>query len=354
MPRAAIRRRRSITPRTAAPTGISISPIDEVKALANAGKLGDDRVLTVRTGLDTGLQQKTEERASRRCCASRRRPITRIRPATVVADTNGLVRAIVGGRDYGASQFNRATDALRQPGSSFKVIRLSHRAADRKISTPTPPIDASGICIGDYCVHNYEGERGGRMPLYTRSRNPSTPRRSGCRSRSARPIGRPSRAIIWRKIAALGRTKIVETARAMGLTTPLADTVSLPVGADEVKMIDMVGANAMLANGGKRATPSRRDRNPQFAAARVIYTHEADGPPPEQVDPGRQDRRDEQHHDPCRDRGHRPRRANSRPRRSPARPARRTIRPTPGSTASPAISSAASGSATTTIRRWTT
>ena len=41
----------------------------------------------------------------------------------------------------------------------------------------------------------------------------------------------------------------------MGLTTPLPDTVSLPVGADDVKMIDMVGANAVLANGGKRATP---------------------------------------------------------------------------------------------------
>src|SRR5476649_2692367 len=57
------------------------------------------------------------------------------------------------------------------------------------------------------------------------------------------------------KIAALGRSKIVETARKMGVTTPLVDTVSLPVGADEVKMIDMFGANALLANGGKRATP---------------------------------------------------------------------------------------------------
>ena len=59
---------------------------------------------------------------SRICCASTRRPITPIRRATVVADTNGLVRAMVGGRDYGASQFNRATDALRQPGSSFKMF----------------------------------------------------------------------------------------------------------------------------------------------------------------------------------------------------------------------------------------
>jgi penicillin-binding protein 1A len=70
----------------------------------------------------------------------------------------------------------------------------------------------------------------------------------------------------------------------MGLTTPLIDTVSLPVGADEVKMIDMVGANAMLANGGKRATPyaAIEIRNSQ---GRIIYTHEANGTPPVQVLP---------------------------------------------------------------------
>ena len=70
----------------------------------------------------------------------------------------------------------------------------------------------------------------------------------------------------------------------MGLTTPLIDTVSLPVGADEVKMIDMVGANALLANGGKRATPyaAIEIRN---SAGEVIYTHDANGTPPVQVLP---------------------------------------------------------------------
>jgi penicillin-binding protein 1A len=86
------------------------------------------------------------------------------------------------------------------------------------------------------------------------------------------------------KIATLGRSKIVETARRMGLTTPLVDTVSLPVGADEVKMIDMVGANAMLANGGKRATPYAAIdiRN---SAGELIYTHAANGTQPVQVLP---------------------------------------------------------------------
>ena len=97
----------------------------------------------------------------------------------------------------------------------------------------------------------------------------------------------------------------------MGVTTPLVDTVSLPVGADEVKMIDMLGANAMLANGGKRATPYAAIEIRNSTGA-LIYTHEANGTGAGSGDPGRQDRRDEQYHDPCRDRGHRPRRATPR------------------------------------------
>ena len=64
----------------------------------------------------------------------------------------------------------------------------------------------------------------------------------------------------------------------MGLTTPLVDTVSLPVGADEVKMIDMVGANATLASGGVRVTPyaAVEVRN---ASGKLVYTRAADGGP---------------------------------------------------------------------------
>ncbi|MGD0187123.1 MAG: penicillin-binding transpeptidase domain-containing protein, partial [Roseiarcus sp.] len=95
------------------------------------------------------------------------------------------------------------------------------------------------------------------------------------------PAGKPYHQA---KIAELGRSKIIETARKMGLTTPLVDTVSLPVGADEVKMIDMVAANALLANGGKRATPyaAIEIRN---SAGQVIYTRAANGPAPVQVLP---------------------------------------------------------------------
>ena len=75
-----------------------------------------------------------------------------------------------------------------------------------------------------------------------------------------------------------GRAKIIETARMMGLTTPLADTVSLPIGAAEVTVIDMASAYCTFANGGLRAPPYTAV---EIANSRgeVIYRHDRDAPP---------------------------------------------------------------------------
>jgi penicillin-binding protein 1A len=255
---------------------------NEVKALAEEGKLGDDRVLVVRTGLDTNLQLKAESVIEDELRVNA--PAFHAhQAATVVAETNGLVRAIVGGRDYGASQFNRATDALRQPGSSFKIFVYLTALMTGKYHAATP-IDASSICIGDYCVHNYDGESGGAMPLYRAlalSFNTAAIRLS---VKIGEVYWPPKQSYHLAKIATLGRGKIVETARAMGLTTPLTDTVSLPVGADEVKMIDMVGANAILANGGKRVTPHAAIEIRNSSGA-LIYSHDVNGPRSVQVIP---------------------------------------------------------------------
>ena len=255
---------------------------DEVKALADSGKLGDDRVLTVRTGLDTGLQAKADT-VLEDMLRVNAPAYNAHQAAAVVADTDGLVRAMFGGRDYGASQYNRATDAARQPGSSFKIFDYMTALLTGKYHKDTT-VQAGGICIGDYCVHNFGGESGGAMPLYqalAQSYNTAAIWISVKIGEAYWPAGKPYHQA---KIAELGRSKIIETARKMGLTTPLVDTVSLPVGADEVKMIDMVGANALLANGGKRATPyaAIEIRN---SAGELIYTHAANGTPPVQVLP---------------------------------------------------------------------
>jgi penicillin-binding protein 1A len=254
----------------------------EIKALAAAGKLGGERTVIVRTGLDQALQVKAET-VIETMLRDKAPAYHAHQAATVIATTDGLVRAMVGGRDYGASQFNRATEAARQPGSSFKIYVYMTALLTGKYHADTP-IDASGICIGDYCVHNYHGESGGMMPLYraiAESFNTAAVRLSIKIGEAYWP---PKQSYHLAKIAALGRSKIVARARAMGITTPLVDTVSLPIGADEVKMIDVVAANATLASGGMRVTP--------YAAIEIgnsignlIYTHADNSPPPVRVLP---------------------------------------------------------------------
>jgi len=269
--------------------------------------------------------------------------------ATVIATTDGLVRAMVGGRDYGESQFNRATEAERQPGSSCKIFVYMTALLTGKFDADTP-IDASNICIGHYCVHNERGESGGMMPLYraiAESFNTAAIRMS---VKIGEVYWSPTQSYRLAEIAALGRAKIIATARAMGLTTPLVDTVSLPIGADEVKLIDMVAANATLASGGVRAIPYAaievRSSNGRLV---LVYSHDKDGGPPVRVLPADKvaEMNDIMTHVVTEGTG---RAAQIPGLVSPARPVRQTIRPTRGSTPSPGIWSGASGSATTTIR----
>ena len=71
----------------------------------------------------------------------------------MLADLDGAVRAMVGGRDYGVSQFNRATDALRQPGSSFKPYVYATALSNG--FKPTSIVVDGPVCIGNWCPQNY-------------------------------------------------------------------------------------------------------------------------------------------------------------------------------------------------------
>ena len=93
---------------------------DEVKKLVNGfPKTMTERVFLVRTSVDSGLQ-RVADTSVENLLRQYGRDYHASQAAVVIADLDGSVRAMVGGRDYTASQFNRATDALRQPGSSFK------------------------------------------------------------------------------------------------------------------------------------------------------------------------------------------------------------------------------------------
>jgi len=187
-----------------------------------------------------------------------------------VMEVDGAVRAMVGGRDYGASQFNRATDAMRQPGSSFKpyvyATALEHGFKPESIVVDAP------ICLGNWCPHNYGGGYAGSMTLIsalTRSINTIAVRLS-----IAIGDGNPK----------LGRSRIVETARKMGITSPLPDTPSLPIGADAVTMLEHVGAYATFPNLGMAVKP-HAILEVRTGDGNLIWRFDRDGPKPRRALP---------------------------------------------------------------------
>ena len=255
---------------------------DEVKRLADQHKLGDSRVLTVRTALDSNIQAEAESAIDQNLRQYGRRYHAG-QAAAILMDPEGGVRAIVGGRDYGVSQFNRAIDAVRQPGSSFKPFVYLTALKTGRFNTHSY-VNGSNICIGDWCPHNYHNESAGRIPIgvaLAKSINTAAVWLALQVGEAYWPRGK---RFYLAHIAKLGREKIVQTAKAMGITTPLPDTVSLPIGADGVKMIDMATAYAVLANGGKRVVPyaAIEIRN---SKGQVIYRHDRDGPPQIQIEP---------------------------------------------------------------------
>ena len=248
---------------------------DEVKKLADAGKFGNSRVLTVRTALDTGLQ-KFAEASIQDHLREFGHPLHISQSAAVFARPDGAVRAMIGGRDYGVSQFNRATDAMRQPGSSFKpYVYLTALLTGRY--RPNSIVVDGPVCLGDWCPKNYERNYLGPVPLWkalAESINTVAVKLSIL-------IGEDLRSNSW-KDAKLGRKRIIATTHMLGITSPLEDTPSLPIGSDAVKLIDVASAYDVFANGGFKA-PAYAVVSVMNSRGEVIYDHDRDGPKPVRI-----------------------------------------------------------------------
>ena len=106
----------------------------------------------VRTGLDVNLQREADN-AVKSMLRQYGNDYKVKQAGVVVLDLDGAVRAMVGGRDYGQSQFNRATDALRQPGSSFKPYVYATALSNGY--KPTSIVVDAPICLGNWCPQNY-------------------------------------------------------------------------------------------------------------------------------------------------------------------------------------------------------
>jgi penicillin-binding protein 1A len=185
------------------------------------------------------------------------RQVPEISGAIVAMDAQtGRVLAMVGGFSYDQSQFNRATQALRQPGSSFKP--LVYAAALDNGYTPSSIVLDAPLEVdtgnGTWKPENYEGKFYG----------PSTLRFGIERSRNVMTV---------RLAQDLGMPLIGEYAKRFGIYENLPPYLSFSLGAGETTLLRMVGAYAMFDNGGKKVTPSLIDRI-QDRYGHTIYRHD--------------------------------------------------------------------------------
>lgn len=201
----------------------------EVKDYINANRI-PTRSVVVRTTVDLDLQRESEE-AIEFFLRQNGRDYNVAESAAVLIENNGAVRAVVGGRDYGVSQFNRATSALRQAGSSFKTYVYS--AAMETELTPDSIVVDSPITWRGWSPQNYNRRYAGRVNLAT----------ALARSINTVPVR------ITRDF--LGGTKpVLEMAKAMGVTSEISPHHTTVLGTAGMTVLDQATGYLTLASGG--------------------------------------------------------------------------------------------------------
>jgi penicillin-binding protein 1A len=174
--------------------------------------------------------------------------------ALVAVDRDGAVRAMVGGKDYVSSIYNRAAQAQRQPGSAFKLF--VYLAALESGMKPTDTIVDEPVTIDGWSPRNAERENLGPVSLreaFSRSLNTVSAK-----------IG-----------AQVGFSTIADMARRFGITTQISTYPSMVLGTSDVRLIDMTRAFASVQNKGVAVTPYGI-RRVVTADGRMLYQHETD------------------------------------------------------------------------------
>lgn len=203
--------------------------LEQVAGFVGSGN-GD---LVVRTTLDLRLQRLAEERLRKTVAGvGRQRGVGQA--ALVAMTPDGAVRALVGGTDYARSQFNRASHALRQPGSVFKLfvylaaLENGLRSSDTFVDEP--------FAVGKWRPRNYPDRYRGRVTM---------------REALVQSIN----TVAVRISETVGRGRIIGVARRLGITAPLRAHPSLALGASELSLLELTAAYGVIANRGVLAWP---------------------------------------------------------------------------------------------------
>ncbi len=192
-----------------------------------------DKPLIVQTTLDLDLQQAAE-RALTTGLAKDGGALAAGEGALVAMTPDGAVRALVGGRSYSASPFDRATEALRQPGSAFKAFVFL--AALEHGHTPEDSMFDGPVRIGKWSPGNYEGKYEGDITL-------------------ARALARSSNSVAVQLTTEVGPATVAKVAERLGINSELHAVPALALGASEVTPMDLTSAYAAFANNGVGVMP---------------------------------------------------------------------------------------------------
>src|SRR5215467_5566679 len=191
------------------------------------------RTMRVRTTLEPEVQRVAEQTV-REAIDRDGKKLGFAQGALLAMRPDGSVIAMVGGHDYSKSQFNRAADAQRQAGSTFKIF--VYYAALLNGYSPESRIDASPVTIGKWTPENYGGPQYGHMTLsnaFAHSINTAAVRLS----------------------MTVGLNKVTAAARELGLTAPLKEVPSMALGSNDVTLLDMTGAFASVRAGRPKLEP---------------------------------------------------------------------------------------------------
>jgi penicillin-binding protein 1A len=217
-------------PAAAAPSGTWFSDWVGQEALDATGTFAAE--MQVRTTLVPALQSLGEAVVGNALQKNADRNVTQA--ALVAMRPDGAVLAMVGGRDYKESQFNRAVQALRQPGSAFKLF--VYMAALRNGAKLEDTIDAAALDVNGWVPENYGGYDYGRVTL-------------------ADAFAQSINTAAVRLALQVGLDNIIATARDLGIDTPLPKVPSLALGSAEVNLLNLTAAYAAVLAGQAPVRP---------------------------------------------------------------------------------------------------
>jgi penicillin-binding protein 1A len=205
--------------------------------------------LTVRSTLNLQWQRQAQSSINRFATGQMEGALVAMEPGT------GMVRAMVGGKDFNKSQFNRAAQALRSPGSTFKLF--VYLAALKSGMLPERSVVDSPRCFAGYCPRNFGGRYLGRVSLAVALQNSLN-------------------TVAVSLLKETGFDRVIETAKSLGITRELGRFYPMAIGAYEQTLLDMTAAYAAITNRGiyVRPTPFEDILGPD---GQLLWSRRADG-----------------------------------------------------------------------------